>query len=72
MTALAHMNRKVDVLFDARNSDSARFNGERASFNPKQETCSAVACHPGDKPYSFGSVAKGLPELKDQREEESP
>ena len=70
LTALAHMNQKVDVIFDPRMSDTVRFPGERASYNPKQETCSAVACHPGDKPYSFGSVAKNLPVLKDQREEE--
>jgi hypothetical protein len=72
LTAMAHMNRKVDVVFDPRISDTARFQGQPASYNPKQETCSAVACHPGEKPYSFGSVAKGLPELKDQREEEEP
>jgi hypothetical protein len=72
LTALAHMNDKVDVVFDPRISDTARFKGEPASYNPKQETCSAVACHPGEKPYSFGSVAKGLPILKDQREEEEP
>jgi hypothetical protein len=70
LTALAHLNQKVDVVFDPRMSDTVRFPGERASYNPKQETCSAVACHPGDKPYSFGSVAKNLPVLKDQREEE--
>jgi hypothetical protein len=69
ITALAHMNDKVDVVFDSRNSDPARFAGQQASFNPAQETCSAVACHPGDKPYSFGSVSKGLPVLKDDREE---
>jgi hypothetical protein len=68
VTALAHMNRKVDVDFDSRNSDTARFLGQRAAYNPARETCSAVACHPGDKPYSFGSVAKGLPEWKDQEE----
>jgi hypothetical protein len=68
VTALAHMNRQVDVSFDARNSDTVRFLGQKASYNPAQETCSAVACHPGDKPYSFGSVAKGLPELKDLEE----
>lgn len=72
LTSLAHMNQKVDVVFDPRMSDTARFQGLSASYNPKQETCSAVACHPGDKPYSFGSVAKNLPELKDQREEEEP
>ncbi|MDQ3001625.1 MAG: hypothetical protein M3Y08_10235 [Fibrobacterota bacterium] len=69
ITALAHMNEKVDVVFDSRNSMPGRFAGQQASYNPTQETCSAVACHPGDKPYSFGSVSKGLPILKDDREE---
>ncbi|MEO6096638.1 MAG: hypothetical protein ABIW76_13440 [Fibrobacteria bacterium] len=68
VTALAHMNRVVDVSFDSRNSDTIRFLGQKAAYNPAQETCSAVACHPGNKPYSFGSVAKGLPELKDLEE----
>lgn len=68
VTALAHMNRVVDVDFDSRNSDTLRFRGQKAAYNPAQETCSAVACHPGNKPYSFGSVAKGLPELKDLEE----
>jgi hypothetical protein len=70
LTALAHMNQAVDVRFDSKNSNPARFNGDSASYNPSRETCSAVACHPGNKPYSFGSVAKGLPELKDLEEEE--
>jgi hypothetical protein len=72
LTGLAHMNQKVDVVFDPRMSDTARFLGQPASYNPKQESCSAIACHPGNKPYSFGSVAKGLPILKDQRVEGTP
>jgi hypothetical protein len=64
VTSLAHMNGKVDVAFDPRNSDTAKFNGNSASWNPKQETCSAVACHPGPSAvYSFGSKAKNLPEI---------
>ncbi len=66
MTTLAHLNNTVDVKFDSRNSDPARFGGDSASYNPTQESCSAVACHPGPKVYSWGSVAKGLPELKDK------
>ncbi len=69
VTALAHMNEQVDVVFDSRNSDPARFSGDSASYNPSQESCSAIACHPGDKSYSWGSAAKGLPELK---EDEGP
>jgi hypothetical protein len=64
VTSLAHLNDRVDVDFDIRNSDTARFHGQFASYNPTQESCSAVACHPlPDKPFSFGSIAKGLPEL---------
>ncbi|MDB5051239.1 MAG: hypothetical protein JWO30_4310 [Fibrobacteres bacterium] len=66
ITGLAHMNNKVDVVFDSRNSRPDEFEGDSASYNPTQETCSAVACHPGPKIYSWGSVAKGLPELKDK------
>jgi hypothetical protein len=64
MTSLAHLNGTVDVRFDPKLSDSARFN-ESAAFHPKEETCSAVACHPGDGPYRFASKAKGLPGLKE-------
>jgi hypothetical protein len=64
ITSLAHMNGNVDVVFDSRNSRPEEFDGDSASFNPTQETCSAVACHPGPKTYSWGSTAKGLPVLK--------
>lgn len=67
ITALAHLNGTVDVRFDAKLSDPARF-GDSASFNPKQETCSAVACHPGDGPYRFASPRKGLPALPIEEE----
>ncbi len=66
VTALAHMNQQVDVVFDSKNSRPSKYNGDSASYNPTQETCSAVACHPSVKPYSWGSVAKGLPELKNK------
>lgn len=64
MTGLAHMNGKVEVDFDSRVSSPGRFGGQSALFNPTTETCSAVACHPGDKPYRWAADAKGLPELK--------
>jgi len=71
MTTLAHLNHVVDVKFDSRNSDPAAFGGDSATYNPTQESCSAVACHPGSGPkvYSWGSKAKGLPELKEIGEE---
>lgn len=69
MTTLAHLNNTVDVSFDPGNSRPDRFNGDSAVYNPASETCSAVACHPGDKPYSWGSVAKGLPELVGEDEQ---
>jgi hypothetical protein len=65
MTGLAHLNGSIDVVFDPKHSDPARFGGMPASFNPKQETCSAVACHPGDNPYRFAAPSKGLPGLKE-------
>lgn len=64
MTSLAHLNGTVDVRFDPKLSDPVRF-GDSAAFHPKEETCSAVACHPGDGPYRFASKAKGLPGLKE-------
>ena len=70
VTAAAHMNGSIDVVFDPRNSQPGKFGGDTASYNPKQETCSAVACHPADpKAYSWGSKAKGLPEIKEPKPE---
>jgi hypothetical protein len=65
MTGLAHLNGTVDVVFDPKHSDQARFGGMSATFNPKEETCSAVACHPGNDPYRFAAPSKGLPGLKE-------
>ena len=65
MTGLSHLNGTVDVAFDPKHSDPARFGGASATFNPKEETCSAVACHPGDNPYRFAAPGKGLPGLKE-------
>jgi hypothetical protein len=65
MTGLAHLNGMIDVLFDPKHSDPARFEGISATYNPKQETCSAVACHPGNGPYRFAAPRKGLPGLKE-------
>lgn len=65
MTGLAHLNGTVDVAFDPKHSDPARFGGMAATFNPKEETCSAVACHPGNDPYRFAAPRKGLPGLKE-------
>lgn len=65
MTGLAHLNDSVDVVFDANVSDTARFQGAHAAFNPREETCSAVACHQDAVPYRFVSKAKGLPGSKE-------
>jgi hypothetical protein len=64
MTGLAHLNGTVDVIFDPKNSDPDRFGGDSAAFHPKEETCSAVACHPTDNPYRFAAPRKGLPGLQ--------
>jgi hypothetical protein len=65
MTGLAHLNGTVDVAFDPKYSEPAKFGGMSATFNPKEETCSAVACHPGPDPYRFAAPRKGLPGLKE-------
>jgi hypothetical protein len=63
-TGPAHLNGKVDVDFDSAVNDLARFNGARAEFNPKLETCSAIRCHGNDGPYRFWACGKGLPGLQ--------
>ena len=64
VTSVAHMNGKVDVAFNPRNSNPGEFNGDSASYNPKMETCSAVACHPGPGTvYRFRSLSKGLKQM---------
>jgi hypothetical protein len=63
VTGLAHMNGTVDVVFDATISDTARFLGARAEFNPKMETCSAISCHSKDGLYRFEACSKNLPGL---------
>ena len=63
VTVLAHLNGTVDVAFDPRNSDPAQYGGDSASFDLRQETCSAVACHPGGQDYRWAAPHKGLPAL---------
>jgi len=63
VTALAHLNGFVDVAFDPRNSSPDQYGGDSASFDPRQETCSAVACHTGGKDYRWAAPNKGLPAL---------
>lgn len=68
ITSIAHMNGKVDVVFHPRNVDTVRFKGVPAEFNPRQETCSAISCHPGSGPgttpyWRFAAPLKGLREL---------
>lgn len=60
MTGLAHMNGKVDVVFDPRVSDTAKYHAQ-AGYSPEQESCSAIACHPsGEKPFRFADPARGF------------
>ena len=49
--------------FDAPVSDSARFHGARAEFNPTMETCFAISCHTKDGAYRFEACSKDLPGL---------
>jgi hypothetical protein len=62
------MNGIVDVVFDPSVSDTIRYHGARAEFNPKLETCSAVSCHISDGPYRFEACSKGFPELEGETE----
>jgi len=64
VTSLAHLNGTVDVEFNSTSQDTARWHGQRATFNPQQETCSAVACHPNHGPYRWADPARGLTLLK--------
>jgi hypothetical protein len=63
-TALAHMNGRVEVAFDPRVTDTSKYSGASAAYNPSQETCSAVACHERQNPYRWAAPSKGLPGLK--------
>jgi hypothetical protein len=64
VTALAHCNGVVDVVFDSRVSDSVKFTGARAAYSAKEQTCSAVSCHERENPYRWAAPSKGLPGLK--------
>jgi hypothetical protein len=64
MTGLAHMNNTVDVVFASNVSTPEAFNGQRAVFNPTQETCSAVACHGNARTYRWAAPSKGLDSLQ--------
>ncbi len=61
MTGLAHMNNKVDVVFDRNITNKIKFGGDTAVYNPQKETCSAIACHENSGPYSFSAPSKGIP-----------
>lgn len=60
MTGYDHLNGVVDVKFDPNNSDLVRYAGRSATFDPHQETCSAVACHNNSTPYRWPAPSKGL------------
>lgn len=64
MTSLAHMNGVVDVVFDTSSIDTSRFHGASAAFNPKEATCSAMACHPNQGIYRWAVPSRNLPILK--------
>jgi hypothetical protein len=64
MTDLAHMNGVVDVVFDPSSIDTSKFRGASASFNPKEATCSAMACHPSPGSYRWAIPSRNLPILK--------
>ena len=64
ITSFAHMNGKVDVDFNRTSHDTARFHGQRATFNPEAQSCSAVDCHPNHGTYRWSNPSLGLPTLK--------
>lgn len=64
LTGMAHLNGKVDVEFDSAVSDTARFHGDKAEYDPKLQTCSAVSCHPRPGSYRFSACSKSLPEMR--------
>ncbi|MDB5051244.1 MAG: hypothetical protein JWO30_4315 [Fibrobacteres bacterium] len=64
VTALAHCNNVVDVVFDSRITDSVKYSGAQARYDAKQQTCSAVACHERENPYRWAAPSKGLSGLK--------
>jgi hypothetical protein len=67
LTGMAHLNGRVDVEFDSAVSDTARFRGAKAEYDPKQQTCSAVSCHPRSGSYRFSACSKSLPEMRGGR-----
>jgi hypothetical protein len=64
VTALAHLNGAVDVEFDSTSVDTGRFHGARAYYNPREQTCSSVDCHPNHGSYRWAVPSRGLPILK--------
>lgn len=64
MTSYAHMNGSVDVVFDPSSNDTSRFRGASAAYNPKEATCSAMACHPNQGTYRWAVPSRNLPILK--------
>ncbi len=64
VTALAHMNGKVDIVFDAHVTDTAKYSGAVPAYHPKEEPCSAIACHERVNPYRWAAPSRGLTGLK--------
>ena len=67
LTGMAHLNGKVDVEFDSAVTDTARFHGAKAEYDPEMQTCSAVSCHPRSGSYRFSACSKSLPEMRGGR-----
>lgn len=67
LTGMAHLNGRVDVEFDSAVSDTVRFHGAKAEYDPQQQTCSAVSCHPRSGSYRFSACSQGLPEMRGGR-----
>ena len=68
LTGIDHLNGKVDVKFDSRVTDTTMFKGKfsiyKATYNPEEETCSAIACHGNEHvTYRFANNSKGLSKL---------
>jgi hypothetical protein len=61
MTGVAHLNGVIDVDIDSINSDTSRFEGHWAVFNPSEQSCSAVQCHRTGVDYRWPNPSKGLP-----------
>ncbi len=63
MTTANHLNGKVDVLIDSRDSDPYRYHGQTGNFDPSMQTCSSIACHLNRTAYRWPAPSESLPGL---------